>query len=117
MFAMNDPEDEDDMVSMTPEKPDFKKKTPNPTLLMMLPAKKAYFIEITNNNDKDTLFTLGVNNREIMYLPFDHEFPVYLSKSEFVYIVLNNAATGYIRISFTKCDESQPFIGYTMDYN
>lgn len=117
MYALDDPEDEDSMISMTPEKPEFKKKTPNPTLLMMLPAKKAYFCEITNNNDKDTLFTLGVNNREIIYLPFEHDFPLYLNQAEYIYIVLNNAAPGYIKISFSKCDQSQPFIAYTMDYN
>lgn len=81
MFALDDPEDEDSMISMTPEKPDLKKKTPNPTMLMQLPAKKAYFFEVTNNNDKDTLFTLGINNREIIYLPFDHNFPVALAHS------------------------------------
>jgi hypothetical protein len=43
MYALNDPEDEDSMVTMTPEKPDFKKKTPNPTMLMQLPAKKSYY--------------------------------------------------------------------------
>lgn len=66
---------------MTPEKPDFKKKTPNPTLLMLLPAKKAYLFQVTNNNDKDVLYTLGINNREIIYLPFDHEFPLHLAKT------------------------------------
>jgi len=29
---------------MIPEKPDFKKKTPNPTMLMQLPAKQTYLI-------------------------------------------------------------------------
>jgi hypothetical protein len=68
------------VVEITPEKPDFKKKTPNPTMLLRLPANKFYMIQLTNNNDKDYLFTLGVNNREIIYLPFDHEFPVLLAK-------------------------------------
>ena len=51
------------MITITPEKPDFKKKTPNPTMLMGLPGKKTYFLQVKNNNDKDVLFTLGVNNR------------------------------------------------------
>lgn len=117
MFALDDPEDEDSMVSMTPEKPDFKKKTPNPTLLMLLPAKQTYMIELTNNNERDVLYTLGINNREIIYLPFDHEFPVRLGNTEYIYIVLYNTVAGYIKLSFSKCDESQPFIGYTLDYN
>lgn len=104
MFALDDPEDEDSMISMTPEKPSFNKKTPNPTLLMRLPAKKAYFFQVTNNNDKDTLFTLGINNREIIYLPFDHEFPIALPESDHVYIVINTAVAGYVKISFSKCD-------------
>ena len=41
---MDDSEDEDGMISITPEKPDFKKKTPNPTMLMGLPGKKTYFL-------------------------------------------------------------------------
>jgi hypothetical protein len=102
---------------MTPEKPDFKKKTPNPTMLMKLPAKQSYFFEVTNNNDKDTLFTLGINNREIIYLPFDHEFPVYLTRADHIFLVLNTAIAGYIKISFSKCDESQPYIAYTLDYS
>lgn len=32
-------------------------------MLMELPGKKSYFLEVVNNNDKDTVFTLGVNNR------------------------------------------------------
>lgn len=31
-------------------------------------------------------------------------------------MVINSAAAGYVKISFSKCDESQPFIGYTFDY-
>jgi hypothetical protein len=72
---------------------------------------------VTNKNDKDTLFTLGINNREIIYLPFDHEFPLLLAKSDHIYIVLNCALAGYVKISLKKCDESQPFVGYTLDYN
>ncbi len=84
---------------------------------MLLPAKKAYLFQVTNNNDKDLLYTLGINNREIIYLPFEHQFPLHLAKTQFIYIVLNTHVAGYVKLSISKCDESYPFIGYTLDYN
>ena len=84
---------------------------------MLLPAKKAYLFQVTNNNDKDLLYTLGINNREIIYLPFEHQFPLHLAQTQFIYIVLNTHVAGYVKLSISKCDESYPFIGYTLDYN
>ena len=63
MYAMDDLEDEDTMIQMTPETPKFGRKTPNPVHLMQLPAKKKYLFKITSKNDKDVPLSLGVNNR------------------------------------------------------
>lgn len=88
----------------------------NPTNLARLAGKKAYFFSVTNQNDKNTLFTIGVNNREIIYLPFDHEFPIELAASEYIYLVLNTAGEGYVRMMFSKCSISYPSIAYTTNY-
>jgi len=40
----------DSATNMIPEKPSFKKKTPNPTLIMTLPPNKKYIIKVINNN-------------------------------------------------------------------
>jgi hypothetical protein len=34
-----------------------------------------------------------------------------------VYLVVNVVASGFVRLTFSKCDESKPFIGYTLDYD
>ena len=44
-------------------------------MLMHLPAKSHYEIEVKNDNSKEVQFFIGVNDREIIYLPVDHEFP------------------------------------------
>lgn len=102
---------------VTPEKADFQKKTANPTHFVMLPGKSAYVFKITNQNEKNSIFTIGVNNREIIYLPFDHEFPIELAPKEYIYLVLNTAVGGYVKVTFSKCGISYPFIGYTEDYD
>ena len=81
MYAMDDLNDEDSLISITPELPEFNKKTPNPTMLMLLPAKRKYMIMVTSKNDNDVIVTLGINNREVIYLPFDHEFPIQLNRN------------------------------------
>ncbi len=30
--------------------------------------------------------------------------------------MLNVISAGYVKILFSKCDESKPFVGYTLDY-
>lgn len=58
-----------------------------------------------------------MNNREIIYLPFEHEYPIELGVSEYLYLVLNFAVEGYVKLTFSKCSISYPFISYTDDYN
>jgi hypothetical protein len=77
-YAIGDDGDEDGQVELIPEKNDFKKKTPNPTTLVKLPGKQTYIFSINNTDDKSVIYTIGINNREIIYLPFDHEFPIQL---------------------------------------
>lgn len=42
--AIADESDEDSATELTPEKPNFKKKTPNPTMIMTLPPNKFFQI-------------------------------------------------------------------------
>lgn len=62
-LGLDNLEDEDSGVSITPEKAEFEKKAANPTHFVMLPAKSAYVFKITNENGKNSIFTIGVNNR------------------------------------------------------
>jgi hypothetical protein len=50
-------------VEITPEKPSFKKKTANPTMIMQLPANKFFQIQITNPETTVQLLIIGVNNQ------------------------------------------------------
>lgn len=63
------------------------------------------------------LLFIGVNNREIIYLPLDHEFPFKLELKEYMYFVVPAQAAGYLRFTINKCDASQPYVSYTNDYN
>ena len=62
-------------MEITPERPSFKKKTVNPTMLLHFIGKNHYRIEIDNKNAKDVVLSIGISSREIIYLPLDHEFP------------------------------------------
>jgi hypothetical protein len=60
---------------------------------------------------------IGVNTKQIMYLPFDHEFPIQLSKVDMMDIILNVIYQGYVKLTISKCGSSSPNIGYTTDYD
>lgn len=61
--AIKDENDEDSAVDIAPENPNFKKKTPNPTMIMLLPANKLFQIEIVNPDKALQVITIGVNNK------------------------------------------------------
>lgn len=42
VYGLNNPEDEDDRVELSIEKPTFMKKAVNPTMLVYLPGKSHY---------------------------------------------------------------------------
>jgi len=86
-------------------------------MLLHLPAKAHYIIEVENENSKDVVFYIGVNNREIIFLPLDHEFPFRVEAKEFIYFVVSVSNAGYLRFTLNKCDASQPYLSYTDDYN
>ncbi len=90
-------------MELFPEKTNFHKKTPNPTMVMSLPANKQFQIIISNENKQIELVTLGINNQEIIYLPFNHEFPVQLNKGEFIYIAINSPFQAFLDVDVKKC--------------
>jgi hypothetical protein len=49
-------------------------------MIMALPANSLFQIDITNPEKTYQLLTIGINNHEIIYLPYNHEFPVQLQK-------------------------------------
>lgn len=101
---------------MTPEKANFNKKTPNPTTIVALPGNKFYQIQVDNQNKAFEIITLGINNQEIIYLPFNHEFPLQLNKGEFIYLVINSPFQAFMDIFIKKCGESTISVSYTTDY-
>lgn len=56
---------------------------------MSLPANKLFQIDIVNPDKALQVITIGINNKEIIYLPYNHEFPVQLHKGEYIYLVIN----------------------------
>lgn len=67
-------------------------------MIMTLPANKFFQISIANNNKEITLITIGINNQEIIYLPFSHEFPVQLQKNEQIYVVVNSGFLSFLEV-------------------
>lgn len=76
--------------------PNFKKKTPNPTMIMELPANKFFQIKVTSPDTNVQLLTIGINNQEIIYLPINHEFPVQLQPNEYIYLVVSVPYASFI---------------------
>jgi hypothetical protein len=60
---MTDEHDEDTGVLITPEKANFSKKTPNPTMILVLPANKFFQITVENVNPIFEAITIGINNQ------------------------------------------------------
>lgn len=85
-------------------------------MLIQLPAHKMYFIDIYNNYDRNFGLSIAVNNRQSIFLPFDHDFPVQLDAAQQIFIVLSPTQLGYVKLRLSKCDISQPIISYTFDY-
>lgn len=84
---------------------------------MHLPANKFFLIEITNPSKDIQLVTLGVNNQEIIYLPFNHELPVQLGKGEHTYLVINVPFETFLTVTIKKCDEGSLKVAYTTSYD
>ena len=81
ILSMTDENDENTGVQIIPEKVNFTKKTPEPTMIIALPANKFFQISVENKNKHFELITLGINNQEVIFLPFNHEFPVQINKN------------------------------------
>jgi len=50
-------------MELVPERPAFKKKTVNPTMLLHFSGKGHYRIEIENKNKENVLLSIGINSR------------------------------------------------------
>ena len=116
IYGLDNEGDEDNRMELTPERPAFKKKTVNPTMLLHFTGKSHYRIEIDNKNTKDVVLSIGMNSREIVYLPLEHEFPFKLQPKEYIYFVVPVSGPGFLTFVINKCDSSSPYIAYTDDY-
>ncbi len=59
---------------------------------------------------------MGINNQEIIYLPFNHEFPLQLSKGDFIYLIISSPFQAFMDIEVKKCGESVLTIAHTANY-
>lgn len=84
---------------------------------MVLPGNRFFRIEIASESKAVEIVTLGINNQEIIFLPFSHEFPLQLNKGEYIFIVLNTAYQAFVEVEIKKCGESSLTIAYTTDYS
>ena len=60
--------------------------------------------------------TLGMNNQEIIVLPFSRDFPFILNKGQEVTFLAEMKNTGHFLMTVRKCGESEPTFSYTFQY-
>ena len=85
-------------------------------MIIALPANKFFQISVENNNKHFELITLGINNQEVIFLPFNHEFPVKINRNESINVVINSPFSIFMEITIKKCGESSLTLSYTFDY-
>lgn len=56
--------------------------------------------------------SIGINHQEIMFLPFDHEYPFSLHNGEDLNFLVENSQAGFIEVTIRKCDQSKPTFSY-----
>jgi hypothetical protein len=77
-FGLLGAEEEKEEVSLN--KPDLSKKTPNPTIVYNLPQSPCFQIQLSNPSSKAINVSMGINHQEVIFLPFNHEYPLQLHK-------------------------------------
>ncbi len=75
-------------------------------MLYPLPTAKFYCIEITNPTGTEIELFIGVNHQEVLFLPYDIDFPFPLANMENVNFLLDVQNKGYLLLTLKKCDES-----------
>jgi hypothetical protein len=93
------------------------KKTPSPTLLLSFPPHNCFAIEVTNPTAAATKVSMGINHQEVIFLPFNHEFPLQLHPLEYLNILIDVNIPGFIELKVRKCDQSVPSLRYTFNYD
>ena len=61
------------------------------------------------------MITISINNQEVIFLPFDREFPTQIGKGQHVYLVINFPFQIYMEVTIKKCGESSLGLAYTFD--
>ena len=56
--------------------------------------------------------SLTINHEEIIFLPLDHKLPVKVHKDSAVNFLVDNSEEGYIEVSISRCDDSNPSMAY-----
>lgn len=74
-------EDSDNKKELPYSKPNVSKKTANPSLLFDFPNAQCFEIQLTNPTSKSEHVSMGINHQEVVFLPFNHDYPVALHKT------------------------------------
>ena len=108
--------EEQEKTEVSLGKPNVAKKTPNPTVVFTFPNSTCFEIELLNPTKKELKVSMGINHQEVIFLPFNHEYPFQLHKEEYLNILSDVNIPGFIELQVKKCDQSSPMLGYTFDY-
>lgn len=82
-----------------------------------LPTSVCFEIQLSNPTSKSIKASMGINHQEVLFLPFNHEYPFQLHKNEYLNILADVNIPGFIELHIKKCDQSSPSFSYTFDYD
>jgi hypothetical protein len=60
---------------------------------------------------------MGVNHQEVVFLPFNHDYPFILHQKEYLNVLTDVNIPGFIDLELRKCDQTTPTLSYTFDYD
>lgn len=109
--------DEGDGEEMRVTTPEFKSKTPRPTMLFRLPKGYTDFEIFLINQSPKINASIGVviNQDEILVLPYGVEYPVVLKEGESQNLMTEINNEGFLVLTVKKCDSGSPTIAYSFD--
>jgi hypothetical protein len=113
---MSDENDEDSKQEINSKIPEMRKKTSKPTVLYPLPTARFYVIEVSNPTGEEIELSVGVNHQEVIFLPYEIDYPFPLANTEQMNFIVDVQNKGYVLLTLKKCDESSVEISYTLDY-
>lgn len=69
-----------------------------------LPVAKFYSIEIRNPTGIEIELSIGVNHEEVLFLPYETEYPFALGSNGNSNFIVDVKNKGYVLLTLKKCD-------------